>query len=31
MPNETYVYFVEYKDLITNMERVEKGSVQIVR
>ncbi len=31
MPNDTYVYFVVYKDLITNTERVEKGSVQVVR
>ncbi len=25
MPSDTYVYFVVYKDLITNTERVEKG------
>ncbi len=31
MPNDTYVYLVVYKDLITNAERVEKGSVQVVR
>ena len=28
MPNDTYVYFVVYKDLITNTERIEKGSVE---